>query len=112
MGFESDAEARQCRGETMADRLLPVAGALECSTKPNARSPHLDRDLDHGISTTALEGDDATYAQLATVTARRNQIVGQMIERLENAAFNGQPIDEGAAGRLIDEAYHLIAAAR
>lgn len=64
------------------------------------------------ISTTALEGDDATYAQLATVTARRNQIVGQMIERLENAAFNGQPIDEGAAGRLIDEAYHLIAAAR
>jgi hypothetical protein len=61
-----------------------------------------------GISTTALEGDDATYAALeariTAITARRNQIAGQMIEVLENGAFNGQAIDEPAAWRLIEEA--------
>jgi hypothetical protein len=65
-----------------------------------------------GISTRALKSDDATYnsleAQIDTITARRNQIAGQMIEMLENAAFNGQPIDEPAAQRLIDEAYDLL----
>lgn len=65
-----------------------------------------------GISTTALEGGDATYARLEgrinTITARRNQIAGQMIEMFENAAFNGQPIEEPAAKRLIDEAYDLL----
>ncbi|HEY2538374.1 MAG TPA: hypothetical protein VGI28_02565, partial [Stellaceae bacterium] len=66
-----------------------------------------------GISTTALKGDDATYAslegQIEAITARRNQIAGQMIDMLEDAAFIGQPIDEGQANRLIAEAYDLIA---
>ena len=66
-----------------------------------------------GISTTALKGDDATYAslkaQIETITARRNQIAGQMIEMLEDAAFSGRSIDAVKANRLIAEAYDLIA---
>ena len=66
-----------------------------------------------GISTTALKGDDATYAaleaQIYAITARRNQIAARMIDMLEDAAFNGRSIDEAKAGRLIAEAYDLIA---
>jgi hypothetical protein len=66
-----------------------------------------------GISTTALKGDDATYASLEArldaITKRRNQIAGEMIDILEDAAFNGRSIDEAEAGRLIAEAYDLIA---
>jgi hypothetical protein len=44
-----------------------------------------------GISTTAVEGDDATYASLEArldaITERRDQIAGEMIEMLEAAAF-------------------------
>ena len=65
-----------------------------------------------GISTTALEGDDATYARLEArldrITAQRNQIAGEMIEMLEAAAFEYRPIDRAAAARLIDEAYDLL----
>ena len=65
-----------------------------------------------GISTTALEGDDATYARLEArldrITAQRNQIAGEMIEMLEAAAFKYRPIDRAAAARLIDEAYDLL----
>ena len=65
-----------------------------------------------GISTRALKSDDATYnsleAQIDTITARRDKIAGGMIEMLEDAAFNGRPIDEAEAKRLIDEAYDLL----
>jgi hypothetical protein len=66
-----------------------------------------------GISTTALAGDDATYAileaQIRAITARRNDIAGQMIAMLEAAAFDNQPIDEAKAVRLIGEANDLLA---
>jgi arylsulfatase A-like enzyme len=66
-----------------------------------------------GISTQALKGDDATYAalesKLVDLTNRRNEIAGQMIAILENAAFSGQEVDEGAARHLIDEANDLLA---
>jgi hypothetical protein len=66
-----------------------------------------------GISTQALEGDDQTYDKLETkltnLTAERDDIAGNMIDLLENAAFNKQPIDEGAANRLIDRAEKLLA---
>jgi hypothetical protein len=65
-----------------------------------------------GISTRALKGDDATYAslvaQINAITAQRNKIAGRMIEMLEDAAFNGQPINQAEANQLIDEAYGLI----
>jgi arylsulfatase A-like enzyme len=69
-----------------------------------------------GISTTALKGDDATYASLEArldaITNRRNQIAGEMIEMLEAAAFDNRPIDRAAAARLIDEAYDLLDSVR
>ena len=69
-----------------------------------------------GISTTALEGNDATYASLEArldaITQRRNQIAGEMIEMLEAAAFDHGSIDRTAAARLIDEAYDLLDSVR
>jgi hypothetical protein len=65
-----------------------------------------------GISTRALKGDDAIYAsleaQISAITAQRNKIAGRMIEMLEDAAFNGQPINQAEANQLIDQAYGLI----
>ncbi len=65
-----------------------------------------------GISTRALKGDDKTYAaledQIRDLTARRNEIAGEMIEMLEAAAFNGKEIDEEEARRLIDRAHDLV----
>jgi arylsulfatase A-like enzyme len=65
-----------------------------------------------GISTTALASDDATYAileaQIKDITVKRNDIAAQMIEMLEDAAFNNRPIDEAEAKQLIDEALDLL----
>jgi hypothetical protein len=65
-----------------------------------------------GISTQALEGDDATYTQLEAeidlLTAQRNVLVDQMIPMLENAEFNGVPIDNSAASHLINQAHALL----
>jgi arylsulfatase A-like enzyme len=69
-----------------------------------------------GLSTDALEGNDETYGNLETkltnLTAERDDIAGDMIELLENAAFNKQPINEGAANRLIERAEKLLASVR
>jgi flavodoxin len=66
-----------------------------------------------GISTTALANDDATYAileaQIQSITIQRNKIAGQMIEVLEDAAFDNHPIDEAKAQQLIDQANDLLA---
>jgi len=65
-----------------------------------------------GISTKALQGDSATYAALeskiASLTNRRNEIAGKMIALLENAAFNGQEIDNEEAKHLTDQAEDLL----
>jgi hypothetical protein len=66
-----------------------------------------------GISTTALAGDDATYAileaQIQAITTQRNKIADQMIEMLEDASFNNHPIDEAKAQQLINQASDLLA---
>jgi hypothetical protein len=66
-----------------------------------------------GISTQALAGDDTTYAfleqQIREITATRNDIAGQMIAMLEDAAFDNKPIDEAKAVFLIKQANDLIA---
>jgi hypothetical protein len=66
-----------------------------------------------GISTQALQATDAsTYnakeAQIVSLTNQRNAIASQMIAMLENAAFNGQKIDEVAAKSLIAQAQALL----
>ena len=66
-----------------------------------------------GISTTALAGDDTTYAileaQIQAITTQRKKIAGQMIDILEGAAFNNQPIDEAKPQQLIKPANDLLA---
>ena len=66
-------------------------------------------------STTALEGDDTTYAtienQLIALTAKRNAIAGQMISVLNAAAFDGQSLNEQQARSLIDQGRDLLAQA-
>ena len=65
-----------------------------------------------GISTTALKSDDATYAaltaQIKSITTKRNDIAGQMITMLEDAAFNNKPVDEAAATSLTKQANDLL----
>jgi hypothetical protein len=68
------------------------------------------------ISTQALAGDDATYTALNQrindITGRRNAIAQAMIAMLEDATFNGKPIDEPEAAKLIEAAEDLLGSRR
>jgi len=59
--------------------------------------------------------NDATYTQIESEielwTAQRDTIASQMRDMLEEAAFSGQALDEGAAKALIQQANTLISAA-
>jgi hypothetical protein len=67
------------------------------------------------ISNSALisnDSDDSTYNQLENnlinLNAQRNSIASPMIQILEDAAFNGKPIDRAAASSLIQQANQLL----
>jgi hypothetical protein len=68
------------------------------------------------VSTRAIESgtssDDSTYTnlenQLASLTSQRDAVAAQMDAMLENAAFNGQAIDEQAAKSLINRGQSLL----
>jgi hypothetical protein len=107
--------------EILADNALPVplrghtntlAQLAEVYKQINAPTGTLGLRTLTGISTQALQGDDATYARLeakiVNLTSQRNAIAGQIISILENAAFNGQKIDEPQAKSLIDQANNLL----
>jgi hypothetical protein len=65
------------------------------------------------LATTGITSTDAGYAtvtaQIQALTAKRNAIAGQMIDMLEDAAFNGREIHEEQAEKLIDQANDLLA---
>jgi hypothetical protein len=109
--------------EIIHDDALPVAlrghsdtlsDLAEAYKQINAPTGRLGIATLTGISTQALNGDDATYAALEDrirdLTARRNGIAGRMIDMLEDAAFHDQKIDEKEARRLIDQAEDLVEA--
>jgi hypothetical protein len=68
------------------------------------------------VSTKALESgnssDDSTYtnleSQLSSISIKRDALAAQMIALLENAAFNGQPINEQQANQLISQGQALL----
>ncbi|HEX4584300.1 MAG TPA: hypothetical protein VH183_05685 [Burkholderiaceae bacterium] len=64
------------------------------------------------VSTSAIQSSDATYgayvSRITSLTAQRDTIAASMIQMLENAAFNNQPIDETRAQNLIDSAQQLL----
>ena len=108
--------------EIIADNALPVplrghtrtlTQLAEVYKQINAPAGTLGIMTLTGISTQALQSSDAsTYLALETkltnLTDQRNAIASQMIAMLENAAFNGQKIDEEAAKSLIAQAQALL----
>jgi hypothetical protein len=94
--------------DSLRDHRDTLSALAEAYKQINAPRGALGARTLTGISTTALKGNDATYASLEArlnaITKRRNQIAGEMIDMLEDAAFNGRSIDEAEAGRLIASA--------
>ena len=78
----------------------------------NAPRGLLGRKTLTGISTKALESDDATYAvldeKIRDITAKRNEIAGAMLTILEGAVFDGTPFETRQAEHLIAEAHELL----
>ena len=105
--IRDDALPVPLRGHT--DTLSQLAEAYK---QINAPTGTLGIKTLTGISTQALQGGDATYAALEAkivdLTNQRNEIAGKMIAMLENAAFNGQKIDEVEAKSLIAQAQALL----
>ncbi|GAC1565966.1 MAG: hypothetical protein NVS3B14_05560 [Ktedonobacteraceae bacterium] len=71
------------------------------------------------VSTKALESSspgDSTYTRLenklSTITTLRNQIAGKMLNLLEGAEFDNQPINVQQARQLIEQAQNLLAQAQ
>jgi len=108
--------------EALADHAIPralrahrdtLSDLADAYKKINAPLGELGVSTLTGISTEALEGNDTTYSlleqQIKDITVKRNEIAGRMIEMLEDAAFNDQPIDKAKAVELIDEANDLLA---
>jgi hypothetical protein len=106
-----DALPAALRGHS--DTLSDLAEAYKQINAPTGR---LGLSTLVGISTRAVASGDATNDETYTaledrihdITARRNDIAGQMIDMLENAAFHDQKIDEREARRLIDRAEDLL----
>jgi hypothetical protein len=67
-------------------------------------------------STTALAGDDATYAtiegQLAALTTKRDALAATIIQKLEDVEFHGAALDLASSLSLIAQANALLAQAR
>jgi hypothetical protein len=65
-----------------------------------------------GASTRALAGDDATYTQiegqLSALAIQRDALAVQIIQVLENAEFNSQPVNSKVAALLISQAEALL----
>ena len=65
------------------------------------------------FATRAIESDDATYGEYLTIighiTAARNQLAGEIKIVLDDAAFNGKPLDQVQALILIARAKLIIA---
>jgi hypothetical protein len=68
------------------------------------------------VSTSALAGDDATYAALeAALTAisdQRDALAAQMIALLDGAEFHGQDLRRHEVRRLVAQAHRLLAQVR
>ncbi|PYX39200.1 MAG: hypothetical protein DMG81_09880 [Acidobacteria bacterium] len=64
------------------------------------------------VSTSALAGDDTTYNnlenRLTTLGSRRDALAAQIIQKLEAAEFNNQPLDWPTTFRLLLQANQLL----
>jgi hypothetical protein len=111
--FEAlDDEAIQAKLHGHQEILVLLARAYKDINAPLGRLARTT----FGISTAALNGDDATYARLeaklSRLTDERNRIAQQMIDILEDAVFENKPVDDRQALSLIAAAELLIVSAR
>jgi len=64
------------------------------------------------VSTKALAGDNQTYTtlenQLSALTQQRDALAGQIVQLLEAAEFNGQPISFKSTLQLVTQAVELL----
>jgi len=64
------------------------------------------------VSTRALAGDDSTYTnlenQLSALTGQRDALAAQIIQKLEDAEFNGKSIDSKSTLDLVTQAAGLL----
>jgi hypothetical protein len=64
------------------------------------------------VSTRALAGDDSTYTnlenQLSALTGQRDALAAQIIQKLEDAEFNGKSIDSKSTLNLVTQAAGLL----
>ena len=90
------------------DEFTELARAFKKINAPNAE---LGRDSLR-ISTRALAGNDKRYDRLedkiAGITAVRDLLAGEMLDRLEDAEFHGKKISEGEVRKLVHEADELL----
>jgi hypothetical protein len=105
------------RGDALPDALRdqqPLLSRLAAALKDiNAPRGVLGRKTLTGISTRAIESDDATYAALDAkiifITAERDAIAAEMLAMLEGAEFGGKSVDAARAEQLIELANELLA---
>lgn len=90
------------------DTLVRLANAYKAINAPRGTLGRASLRL----STRAIAGDNASYeayvASMQTLTEQRNTIAASMIQMLESAAFEDQPIDETQALSLISAAQRLL----
>jgi len=90
------------------DEFTELARAFK---KINAPNGELGRESLR-ISTKALSGDDTTYSSLESklsgITAVRDLLAGEMLERLESAEFDKKGISEKDERTLVHEANELL----
>ena len=91
-----------------SDEFTELAQAYKRINAPNAE---LGRESLR-ISRRALAGDDERYsdleAKIAGITSIRDLLAGEMLERLEDAEFNGKKISEWEEQKLVHEADELL----
>jgi arylsulfatase A-like enzyme len=105
------------RGDALPGALRaqqPLLSRLAAALKDiNAPRGALGRKTLTGISTRAIDSDDATYAALDAkiifITAERDAIAAEMLAMLEGAEFDGKSVDAARAEQLIELANELLA---
>jgi hypothetical protein len=103
---------RDALPDSLRDHRETLSRMAEAYKQINAPTGKLGIKTLTGISTRALQSDSVTYAALeskiVSLTSQRNEIACKMIALLENAAFNGQEVDDEEAEHLTHQANELL----
>ena len=94
------------------DEFVEVARAFKKINAPNAELGRLSLRISTKALASGSPGSDSTYINLendlSNITTQRDTIAADMLNRLEDAEFNGKRISEGKAHQLIRQAEGLL----